>query len=101
MITIGFIQETAFMAKSLNTTINLIMKSARMKDQLFISIKSDNLHISYGGNYIWRESIGIPSSNFGVESVSDIAKIIYLIDNDNETWRSFVYLENDEKILKK
>ena len=75
--------------------ISVILGTApRTKSFIEIHIADEMLRIFYRGQHIWQETLKQPMSNFGVESCSDIAKIIFLIDNNNEAWKNLVYIEN-------
>lgn len=99
-ITIGLINELHFISKSLKTPLITNLSAPLMKHSLQLVIRNDILEVNYLHFLIWKEKIGVPASMFGIESVSEISKIIWLIDNHNLDWRNRVYIENEE-ILKK
>lgn len=92
-ITIGIIQELHFVAKSLHTSVVAALKTDLIQQPIFVKIDGDILEITYDSKQIWRENLRQPQSMFGVESCSEIAKIVFLIDNKNSDWQKHIYIE--------
>ncbi|MEY2859193.1 MAG: hypothetical protein RLZZ74_3506 [Cyanobacteriota bacterium] len=60
---------------------------------LAIKITNGVLELFYGQLQIWRESIEGSDSFFGIESCDAIARIIVCIDNRDDTWHKYKYIE--------
>ncbi len=93
MITIGLVAEISFISKSLKTAVTTTLKSNYTGHPIIIKIDNDILEVEYNSHKIWRESLRQPTSMFGVESASEIARIVFLIDNNNDEWKKHVYIE--------
>ena len=93
MITCGIIQELHFIGKSLKTPVVATLKVDHTQHPLTIKIDGDTLEVNYLSQKIWRENLQQPQSMFGVESCSEIAKIVFLIDNKNSDWQKHIYIE--------
>src|SRR5580704_8049989 len=96
MITIGLILELLFVSDSLRTPIEVSLKTDKIQSPIIIKINYKMLDIWYLGYHIWHENLNSSVSMFGIESVSEIAKIINLIDAGSEEWRKLVYKEKHE-----
>ncbi len=93
MLTIGLTIELAFVAKSLKTPVIATLKTSYTNQPLVIKTDGDMLEVEYLSHKIWRESLRQPTSMFGVESTSEISRIVFLIDNNNDEWTKHVYIE--------
>jgi hypothetical protein len=77
----------------LKTPISISIKTNREKHPIKISINNEIMDVWYNDTHIWHESLDEATSLFGVESVTTISEITFLIDNGNDSWKSRVYRE--------
>lgn len=94
MITVGFIQELGFISKYLKTPLYLKMASEITSGVLDILLKDGYLELYYKENKIWREKLFFEESMFGIESCSEVAKIISLIEENDDSWKNHCYFED-------
>lgn len=88
MINCGLVKELFFMHRTLQGTIKSSLSCPLAKDFIIIEINNGILAVSYAGKKIWSESLIAEPNFFGVESCSEIAMIISMIDAGNEQWKS-------------
>ena len=85
MITVSIVYELQFVAKHFCSTLTACLQ---LKDRspVTLSVTSDELEVRYQQELIWKEKIVGPESNFGVESVDTIARIMNAIDT-GQPWK--------------
>jgi hypothetical protein len=93
MITVGLVQELAFVSHFLKTPVYLKMATEKNSGVLNIILKDQYLELVYKQNKIWKEKVLSPESMFGIESCETILKIISLIDAENEKWKNLCFFE--------
>jgi hypothetical protein len=92
-ITCGMIKEFLFISKVSKTPVSVSLKTNFSKEPIHFSIIDGFLDVFYSGVNIWRESLEEATTMFGIESVSTISEIIFMIDNGNDSWKSRVYCD--------
>lgn len=93
MITVGVVQELNFISQAFKVPVKASIAIPLAKNPLLIEIDNNYLSLMYNNQKIWKEEIASPASMFGIESCDSILKIIYMIDNQIEDWKDFVYFE--------
>lgn len=92
MVTLGFLQEVYYLAKSLNYTHNVII-SGPSKHAIALKVTPEGvLDVYYGSNYIWSEKMDGEESYLGVESMDSISRCIANIDNGSN-WKDYAYFQ--------
>lgn len=91
MITVGLIKELFFISSYTKKNIKFTFNLHR---DLEIYIKPEGkMSLYYNENYIWHEKIEGVNSMFGVESCDAISRIINCIDNNDDGWKKYCYIE--------
>ena len=85
MITVSLVYELQFVAKHFDSPLTASLQF-RGCSPVTLLVTSDELEVRYQQELIWKEKIVGPESNFGVESVDTIARIINAIDTD-QPWK--------------
>lgn len=94
MITVGLVQEIGFISKYLGTPLYLKLASEITSGILDIVFKDGYLELYFKQNKIWREKILFEESMFGIESCTEIARIISLIEKNDISWKEHCYFED-------
>lgn len=91
MITTGFCKELAFISKIINKEVFLELNIENFHIKI-ICLPNSETTIIYkkSNNYytIWKEKVFGPSENFGIESISNIIKIINCIEKNDDIWKT-------------
>lgn len=89
MITVGLIKELQFISLVLKTPISLTFY---LLYDLNLQIDNNILKLTYHHKTIWIENIS-DNGMFGIESCDSISRIINCIDNNDDSWTKYRYLE--------
>jgi hypothetical protein len=82
MITVGLIKELAFVSLALKAELEATIKTA-LTDTIHVKITNNTIRVHYKNHFIWEELIESAGIGFGVESCDALARIIYLLNNND------------------
>ena len=93
MITVGLINELLFISSAVGSVVSCTVGCKLTTDRIFVQVKNKILDVWYLGNHIWSEKLEDADSMFGVESVSEISRIVFLLDRNDPSWKTFCFFE--------
>ena len=96
MITVGIIRELEFMARTVDSSMYVVMLVANKN--ISMKIWDNNVIVNYEGRKIWEENIYGEGNWFGVESCDSIARIISCIDKGEPWQESYGWKKSDNEI---
>jgi len=88
MINVSYIKSLFFIHQSLKVPITASIHCSLFKYKIDTEIKDGVLEIFYNDYKIWRESLVAEPNFFGVETCSEIARIVSMIDAGDMQWKS-------------
>lgn len=94
MISVSLCREISFLAKGTNSKIRAEISSPSLKHSISLVAEGNYINVSYNQFLIWTEKILVPESNFGIESIQTILRIMFLIDKGDSSYKQFVFTEN-------